>query len=126
MNQHRQEPTAAQTLRDGGHAMGILSHGTSSDEGEEDEEDVQISTPRSTRAARRSTFRGAFHLTLLSFLAITVPGEATANECNDILEGAESEPESPWQNTDLAAKDYVTHSLFLELMLAAQRHPACS
>jgi hypothetical protein len=43
----------------------------------EEEETLLVSTPRSIRAARRSAFRGAFHLTLLFFLTVIVPGEAT-------------------------------------------------
>jgi hypothetical protein len=81
-------PTRTQYLLGGfrnGYAMGFVDDSDSeavlsdsaSDDGEEEEELMDVPSPRDSRAARRSTLRRAFHLTLLFLLTVIIPGDAT-------------------------------------------------
>jgi hypothetical protein len=50
---------------------------SASDDSEEEEEMMHVPSPRDIRAARRSTLRRAFHLTLFFLLTMIIPGDAT-------------------------------------------------
>jgi predicted permease len=44
---------------------------------DEEDEEMDVPSPRDIRAARRSTVRSAFHLTLLFLLTVIIPSGAT-------------------------------------------------